>query len=72
MYHHFELPTREPKAIFGSSYKCDFWISHPTKLTHTKFQDEKMTRTIVITENKNSKWRVLLQNNHFGQIFKSQ
>ena len=53
MYHHFELPTREPKAIFGSSSKCDFWISHPTKFTHTKFQDQKMTRTIVITENKN-------------------
>ena len=28
----------------------------PKKLTHTKFQDERMTRKIFITENKNSKW----------------
>ena len=27
---------------------------NPKKLTHTKFQDERMTRTIVITENENS------------------
>ena len=30
--------------IFKSS-KHDFWISQPLKLTHTKFQDEKLTRT---------------------------
>ena len=30
---------------------CDFWISH-LKLHHTKFQDERMTRTIFITKNK--------------------
>ena len=44
----------------------------PKKLTYTKFQDERMTRTIVITENVNSKWQILLWNTHFGQIFKSQ
>ena len=27
-----------------------------------------MTRTVVITENVNSKWRILLRNTHFGQI----
>ena len=44
----------------------------PKKLTHTKFQDKRMTRAIVITENMNSKWQILLQNTHLGQIFKSQ
>ena len=33
-----------------------FWITHPKKLTRTKFQDERITRAIVITENINSKW----------------
>ena len=31
-----------------------------------------MTRTIVITENVNSKWQILPQNTHFGQIFEYQ
>ena len=57
--------------IFKSS-KCDFWISHFKNLTHTKFRDETMKGTIVITENVNLKWRILLWNTHFGQIFKSQ
>ena len=58
-------------AFFESS-KCGFWISHPKKLTHAKSEDERMTRTIVITENVNSKWQILSRNTHFGQIFKSQ
>ena len=40
----------------GLFFKCNFWITHPKKLTHTKFQDERITRAIVITENINSKW----------------
>ena len=48
------------------SLKCDFWISYPKKLPHIKFQDERMTRTILITENVNSKWQILpRQNIHF-------
>ena len=114
LYHHFELPRREPKAIFGSvigwylffNYllghiyflalvpsqvprtwnlknliKTDLSLSPrsvifgfltPKNLIHTKFQDERMTRTIVITENVNSKWQILPWNTNFSQIFKSQ
>ena len=38
----------------------------------TKFQDERMTRMIVITENIILKWWNLPRNTHFCQIFKSQ
>ena len=59
-------------GLFFKSSKFDFWISHPKKLTHTKFQDERMTRTIIIIENANLNWQILPQNTHFSQIFKSQ
>ena len=36
-----------------------FGFLTPKKLTHTKFQNKKLTRTIVITENISSKWRIL-------------
>ena len=91
LYHHFELPRREPKAISsemiyimisieweekklsGHMYFSAPIQSHvprtwnlkylktglsvifgfltPKKLTHTKLQDERMTRAVVIREN---------------------
>ena len=59
-------------GLFFKYLRCDFWISQPKKLTHTKFQDERITRTIVITEKINLEWWILHQNIHFDQIFKSQ
>ena len=59
-------------GLFLSLLSLIFGFLTPKSLTHTKFQDEKMTRTIVITENKNSKRRILPWNTHFGQIFKPQ
>ena len=29
-------------GLFFKSSKCDFWISHPKKPTHTKLQDERI------------------------------
>ena len=48
------LKSYIPWFIFKSS-KCNFWFSHPKKLTHNKLQDKRMTKTIVTTENVNSK-----------------
>ena len=31
------------RLVYFKSSKCDFWISQPKKLTHAKFQDERMT-----------------------------
>ena len=70
-YQEPEVLSTEDWFIFKFS-KCDFWISHLKKLTHTKFQDERMSRTTVIIENINSKWWILPWNTHFSQIFKSQ
>ena len=48
------LKSYIPWFIFKSS-KCNFWFSHPKKLTHSKLQDKRMTKTIVTTEKVNSK-----------------
>ena len=50
---HFLAPVRSqvPRTCNLKYLK----IFHPKKLTHTKFQDERMTRKILITENVNSK-----------------
>ena len=67
-----ELKISLPLRLIFKSCKWKFWIYHTRKRTHTKFQDERTTRTMVITENINSNWRILPKNTHFGQIFKSQ
>ena len=54
--------SKSSKSLKSSS-------SHPKKLTHTKFKDERMTRKI-ITENINSKLPILSCSIHFDQIFK--
>ena len=59
-------------GLFLSLLSVIFGYLTQKKLTHTKFQDESMTRTIAIIENINSKWQILPRNTHFGQIFKSQ
>ena len=118
LYHHFELPRREPETIFDSMIgwylqkrkkvifnylpghmyflapvwsqvrktlnlkylKTGVFLSVPSVilgfLTPNTYpyqiQDERVTRTIVITESIYSKWWILPRNTHFGQIFKSQ
>ena len=42
-------------GLFLSLLSVIFGFLNPKKLTHTKFQEERMTRTVVITENVNSK-----------------
>ena len=49
-----------------------WYLDFSPQKTYARLQDERMTRTIVITENVNSKWRILPRNTHFSQIFKSQ
>ena len=53
-------------GLFLSLWSVIFGFLTPKKLPHIKFQDERMTRTILITENVNSKWQILpRQNIHF-------
>ena len=59
-------------GLFLSLLRVTFGFLTQKKLTYAKFEDERVTRTIVITENVNSKWQILPHNTHFGQIFKSQ
>ena len=59
-------------GLFLSLPSVIFRFLTPKKLTHTKLQEERMTRTIAITENINSKWQILTRTTHFSQIFKSQ
>ena len=48
------LKSYIPWFIFKPS-KCNFRFSHPQKITHSKLQDKRMTKTIVTTEKVNSK-----------------
>ena len=59
-------------GLFLSLLRVTFGFLTQKKLTYAKSEDERVTRTIVITENVNSKWQILPHNTHFGQIFKSQ
>ena len=63
-------------GLFLSLLSLIFGFLTLKKLTTTKFQDESLTRTIVIAENVNSKLgitqKMLPQNTNFGQIFKSR
>ena len=58
------------KKIYLETFKSV--LGHSIFHYSQKIQDERMTRTIVITENVNSKLWILPRNTDFGQIFKSQ